>query len=160
MLVLNKRIIKKGLSIACLLLLLLLTFFRENLLLAINANIAGENYHRAFNYWFSEFFRNQNLENLLFWKWMLTISFASIMSLVTILGLHFWFHIKKHTLLVVWIYFIYACLIGTISFIAYLFSGFNVIYPYIRMMLGAVLSPVPFFSFFAIFYFFQHQKEK
>jgi hypothetical protein len=155
----NKVLINRVIPIFNLLFLLILTFFRENLLLSINANIAELTYNRAYDYWFSELFTNMTIEDLFFFKWTVTLSFSVVMSLVTIISLHLWFQNKSYTRLVLWSYGSFAFLIVIISIVANFFDGFGMVYRYLRMILSAVLSPIPLFSFFAIFYYFNQHKE-
>jgi hypothetical protein len=133
-------------------LLLILTFFRENLLLTINALIKSEVYNRAYSYWFSEFFKKVPFEYLKIWKWGLTISFSILMTIITLASLYSWFKSKQHLKFLILLYFgvfIGLFLIGSISF---LLNSFDTVYFVLRRVLGVVQSPIPFFGFFILFY--------
>ena len=140
------------LALLGLLLLLFLTFFRENFLLAINATISGVEYDRAYFYWFSDFFKNISIKDLALWKWGLTIFFSIIMSLITLLSLYSWFQSKQLIKLTSLIYlgvFLFVVLLGGIGA---LLNNFDSVYIILRKILGVVQTPIPFFIFFTLFY--------
>ncbi len=79
---------------------------------------------------------------LFFWKWPLTIGFASLYFVLTCLFLHLLFAQKKYIRLAV---FAYAVLFA-VSFIVtaggYLISSFENVYPFIRTVMGIAQSPI------------------
>ena len=135
-----------------LLLLLLLTYFRENILLEINANIASETYSVSYYYWFSDFFKKVSPELLVSWKWGVTVVFSLIMSFITILSLYSWFNSIQVLKIISFFYLGIFAFICLSALIGYLGNSFNDIYFILRKTLGVVQSPIPFFSFFALFY--------
>jgi len=133
-------------------LLLLLTYFRQNFFLEINAILASEAFDRSNSYWLSDFFNNIPFANLLKLKWGLTMVFSIVMTAVTILSLHFWFksiHFFKVVGLFYLVLFVVICLLALIGFLT---NSFNDIYFALRKLLGLVQSPLPFFTFFTLFY--------
>lgn len=148
----KKLHLNKGLTFLGLLFLLLLTYFRENFLLEINANLAMETYNRAYFYWLSNFFREMRPELLLQWKWGLTIFFSVIITLVTTLSLHLWFKSTSFLKIVILFYIILLAVVCTLALFGFLTSSFNNVYFVLRKILGVVQSPLPFFAFFVLFY--------
>ena len=137
----------KGLTIGGLILLLLLTYFRENFLLEINAALANDVLNRAYSYWLADFFKTLSYSHLIKWKWGITILFSIIMSLITILSLYFWYKSKRLIKLVVYVYlasFLFVCVFGGLGF---LFKRFDDVYFVLRKILGVIQSPIPFFVF-------------
>jgi len=134
-------------------LLLLLTYFRENILLEINANLALEEYNRAYSYWFADYFKGMSRDSLIKWKWTATIVFSFLMSAITICSLYIFFtsfNVLKRVLIIYLIIFIIGFLLAVIG---YLTGSFNEVYFVLRKILGIVQSPLPFFAFFVLFYY-------
>jgi len=144
--------LNKGATLLGLLLLLLLTYFRENFLLEINASLASDALDRSQSYWLSGFFKNMTQDILIKWKWGLTMFFSVIMTFVTLLSLYFWYQSVQLLKIVGLLYLILFALVFLIALIGYLTSSFDVIYFILRKILGIVQSPLPFFAFFALFY--------
>lgn len=144
--------LSKGFAFIGLVFLLLLTYFRENFLLAINASMALEEYNRSYFYWFSDFFQKMDSERLIFWKWGLTIVFSLVMSMVTIGSLYVWFRSVKMMKISVIIYLVFFSLVCLLMFTGYLADNFNGVYFASRKILGIIQSPLPFFTFFTLFY--------
>jgi len=141
-----------------LLLLLFLTYFRENFLLEINASLALDAHNRAYSYWLADFFQLQTQENLIKWKWVITIFFSSLMSIITMISLRFWFESNKFVKMIGLIYlftFIFIVLLGMLGF---LLGSFNDIYFILRKILGFIQSPIPFFTFFVLIYWSYEKK--
>lgn len=148
----KKLNLNKGATFLGLLLLLLLTYFRENFLLEINAALALEEYSRAYSYWLSDFFKSMTLESLSNWKWGLTIFFSLAMTFTTIVSLYFWFKSVQLLKIIGMFYlglFTVVCLLALGGIIT---NSFNEIYFVLRKILGVVQSPLPFFAFFVLFY--------
>tara|TARA_B100000809_G_scaffold249578_1_gene281078 strand:- start:2077 stop:2541 length:465 start_codon:yes stop_codon:yes gene_type:complete len=144
--------LNKGVAFFGLLLLLLLTYFRENFLLEINANLALEEYNRAYSYWLSDFFTNMTPELLSKWKWGLTMFISMIMAFITMVSLYVWFKSNQVLKIIGLFYvglFICVCLLALVG---YLTNSFNDIYFILRKILGIVQSPLPFFTLFTLFY--------
>ena len=134
------------------LLLLLCTYFRENLLLEINALINGEEISRAYSYWFADYFMTVPKSELTKWKWGVTIVFSLFMSVLTIISLHSWFKSILYSKLLVSLYLCLFMFVSILGGISYIFNFFDNIYFVLRLILGLVQSPLPFFVFFALFY--------
>jgi hypothetical protein len=148
----------KWTSIFSILLLLFCTYFRENLLLEINAYIKDLEYSRAYSFWFSSYFSDLSKAKLYQLKWITTIFFSVLMSLLTIFSLHSWFLNKQFTQLLIFIYTILAGVILIISIIAFIVGEFSDVYFVLRKALGIVQSPIPCFAFFALFYYTKKSK--
>ena len=144
---LNKKFAFLGL-----LLLLLLTYFRENFLLEINASLASDVFHRSNSYWLSDFFKNMTNDFLVRWKWGLTVFFSLLMSIVTLLSLYVWFKSISVLKIVGIFYFCLLFVLCLFAIIGYLTHSFNDIYFVLRKIVGVVQSPLPFFAFFTLFY--------
>ncbi len=133
-------------------LLLLFTYFRENFLLEINATLAAESYNRSYIYWMSDFFRKMTHSELLRWKWGITIVFSVVMTFITVGSIHVWFRSANYLKTTITVYFLAFGLVSLIALIGYLTNFFEQVYPMLRKILGIVQSPLPFFTFFALFY--------
>lgn len=135
-----------------LILLLVLTYFRENFLLEINANLAMEEFDRSYSYLMSDFFKKMSPEYLKKWKWGVTIVFTGLMTIVTVLSLYSWFKSFQLLRLLGWFYLVLFMIVILLAFIGFLTNSFDDIYFVLRKFLGVVQSPLPFFTFFALFY--------
>lgn len=141
----------KIISILGFIALLLLVFFRENLLLEINALLEGKENDRSYTFWFFDFFKDFSDNKLAQWKWLISLSFTFSIAALTILSLHYWFKNISFIKLVLALYLITACLITIVSLIAYSINSFNEIYPLLRRVFGIIHSPIPFFIFFLLY---------
>ena len=148
----KKLNLSKGGTIFGLLLLLLLTYFRENFLLEINANLAMEVHDRAYSYWLSIFFKGMTPELLSQWKWGLTMVFSVTMTFITILSLYFWFKSVQMLRVIGLFYIMLFAIVCLLSLAGFLTNSFNTIYFILRKILGIVQSPLPFFAFFVLMY--------
>ncbi|PCJ26001.1 MAG: hypothetical protein COA97_06745 [Flavobacteriales bacterium] len=132
------------------LLLLLFVFFRENLLLEINAILAQKDWNRAYNFWFADFFMSLPKEDLIIWKSLVSISFTILIAFFTLFSLHYWFQDIRYTKFLIKLYLLVAGLIVLIAIVAYLTGNFNTIYPLLRRIFGVIHSPIPLFIFFLL----------
>jgi len=144
--------LNKGVALLGLMLLLLLTYFRENFLLEINASLASKDFDRSNTYFLSDFFGNMSKDLLIKWKWGLTAVFSLLISLITILSLYCWFKSVKFFKLISLFYVTLFVIVCLLAFIGFLTSSFNEIYFVLRKIVGVVQSPLPFFAFFTLFY--------
>jgi hypothetical protein len=144
--------LNKGYTVLGFIALLFCTYFRENILLEINALISVNKYDRSYSYWFVIFFKSIALERLVYWKWGVTLFFSVLMPIITILSLYSWFQNKAYRKILVIIYVICFCLLVIIAGIGFLFNCFDSIYFIIRRIIGIIQSPVPFFLFSLLFY--------
>lgn len=151
--------INRKFAILGLLILLLCTYFRENFLLAINANLASFEFNRAYSYWCSDFFQKMDTCLLIKWKWGITIFFSLIMSAITILSLFVWFKSKEALKIILFSYVIFFFLVCFLSIIGFFTNTFNDLYFVLRKILGIVQSPFPFFIFFILFYWSNKNKQ-
>jgi hypothetical protein len=149
----NKKVAFIGL-----LLLLLLTYFRENLLLAINANLALADFDRSYSYWFSDFFKDMPKGFLMKWKWGLTVFISVLMTVVTAVSLFYWFRSKQILKIVGILYAFVYLVLCLLALVGYVTNSFNEIYFVLRKILGIVQSPIPFFAFFTLFYWSDKKK--
>jgi hypothetical protein len=134
-------------------LVLFLTYVRENIALEINASLNHESYSRAYSYMFSDYFNSLPDKELRLWKWVVSISFTAIMSIVTIFSLHHWFSNKEFTRFIIIVYVIAFCVLTLIFMIGYLTNSFDNVHAILRRVTGVVHSPIPFFVFFTLFFF-------
>lgn len=132
--------------------LLILTYFRENLLLTINAFITGSEYNRAYSYWFSDVFVGLSMTSLIKLKWIITIVFSMAMSVITVYSLSVWFTSKYNFKLISYIYIISFIFILVLAFFGKVFGVFDLVYILLRRILGVIQTPLPFFTFFIVFY--------
>lgn len=132
--------------------LLFLTFFRENMLLAINALLGHQTYNRAYHYWFSDFFKALPFSELVKWKWGVTLFFTILMTIITIFSLYAWFNNKFVLKLLITVYGVAFILLLLIAGIGFLMNDFNDVYFILRLIIGIFQSPLPFFVFFVLFY--------
>lgn len=150
----NHNLSKAG-TFFCFLLLLLLTYFRENFLLEINASMALEEYNRSYSYWLSDFFENMTHELLIKWKWGLTMFFSVVMTFVTILSLYCWYKSIYLLKIVGLFYLVFLLIVCVLSLVGFVTNSFNDLYIVLRKILGLVQSPIPFFVFFVLFYWIE-----
>jgi hypothetical protein len=142
----------KIIAIGGVLLILILTYFRENLLLEINALVSGVQFDRSSAYWFFDFFKEMGPSILMRWKWGLTVFFSILITLLTIGSLYSWFGAIE---MVKFLSKLYLLLFGGITIIAlggFLLNSFHTVYPGLRKILALVQSPIPFFLFYLFFY--------
>ena len=135
----------KKLAVVSFLFLLGLVFFRENLLLTINAKLAKKDYDRSYSYWFTEFFQNLSVDDLNKWKWIVSLSFTIAIILLTIFTLHTWYGDKKKTTLVLKLFSLIIIIMGLIGLGGMLTVGFEEVYPLLRRVIGVFHSPIPLF---------------
>ena len=139
--------------------LLMLTFFRENMLLAINALISHQQINRAYSYWFANFFKALPYTDLVKWKWGITAFFTLLMSAITIFSLHCWFKNQSMVRFLILLYGIVFMLLALLGGGAFLMGEFDAIYFVLRLIIGAFQSPLPFFVFFVLIYFKEHTNQ-
>jgi len=146
-------IIAKLLFFSGILILLVLTYYRENLALQINAYLNGEIFSRAYAYQFSNYFKTLPKNELKQWKWMVSIGFALVISVVTLLSLYSWFQSYSYIRFTVVIYLTVGIIFSLFAVIAYATHSFDEIYLLLRRVLGVIQSPIPLFIFFTLFYY-------
>lgn len=133
-------------------LLLLCTYFRENILLEINANLALAENNRSYKYWFSGLFKNMPTDMLVKFKWGVTLLFSIVMPIITIGTLYVWFK-SIDVLRISGLFFLVLLIVVFIfAFGGYMFNSFGEVYFVLRKILGVVQSPLPFFALFTLFY--------
>jgi len=154
-LILNRILVIVGVVI-----LLLGTYFRENLLLEINALIEGHEYDRSYSYWFASFFKGLNKAELYNWKWGISIFFSLIIPIITLLTLYGWFKSKQLLKLLSIIYVIVFTFMLLMTSFSYVFGIFDDIYFVLRKIIGLLQSPLPFFLFFLLFSTLENKKSK
>ena len=146
----------KKLAVLSFVILFVFAFFRENMLLVINANLAEKQYDWSYYSWFSDLFMDLEKDMLYMFKWIVSILSTLIISVLTVFSLHNWFQNKIYFKLLITIYLFVFGTILVISMLGYLTVGFSSIYPLLRRIFGLIHSPLPFFFFFLLFY----KKEK
>jgi hypothetical protein len=144
----RKLRLNKGLAIAGFLLLLLCTYFREILLIDINALIAAKGMLTNNN---ESLFNDFLIPELTKWKWIVSIFFTVTISLLTIFSLYNWFKDLDYTNFMIKLYLIVASVVGFVSLIAFLMNSFNAVSPFLRRIFGVIHSPIPLFIFFLLY---------
>jgi hypothetical protein len=152
LILLKKFPLNRGYTYFGFVLLILCTYFRENILLEINALLAFKAGDRSYSYWFVSFFKSLPIKQLVYWKWGVTLFFSFIMSIITILSLYNWFKDLSSFKILTLIYLSSFGLLVIISGVAVLFNSFESVYFLLRKVLGIVQSPLPFFCFFLLLY--------
>lgn len=132
-------------------LILILTFLRENVFLEINAIIDGYSYNKAYFYFFNESMSNLTFSQLEKLKWSLTILFILVISTITLFIIQLWFKNKKFNRITLVFYLAFYGLTGLITLLFWLTGTFNNNYFIIRKMTGFLQSPLPLFFFFTMF---------
>ena len=150
--------LNKSLAILGFILLLILTYFRENLLLEVNALINKDVTNRAYSYWFYTFFKHKTVDSLIVWKWGITLSFSITMASLTIGSLYSWFKNKPFLKLLVIIYLSTFAFIVMLAGLGFIMNQFDSIYPVLRKLLGVIQSPIPFFSLFLLIYWVKNNE--
>lgn len=142
----------KKLAVVGFLLMFVFIFFRENVLLIINAFISDQNTNRAYSYWFSDIFQSLTKDQLYLSKWVVSFLFTFLTALLTVFTLHQWFKNNSFTKIIITIYLATSLLTLAVGLIGYFSVGFFQVYPFLRRVFGIIHSPVPFFLFFLLFY--------
>jgi hypothetical protein len=146
----------KVIAILGVVLILTLTYFRENLLLEVNALLNGDQFDRSSAYWFFDFFKEMGQSNLIRWKWGLTASFSIAITVLTIGSLFLWFKSLELIKFISMLYLLLFGLMTVVALVGFLLNAFQSVYPLLRKALGLVQSPIPFF----VFYLLSVQKNK
>ncbi|PCI99638.1 MAG: hypothetical protein COB15_04020 [Flavobacteriales bacterium] len=133
--------------ILCFLLLLLSVYIKEILSLEINSLIAGGNKFSKVGV-----LKELSTNELVKWKWLVSIFFTIVISILTLLSFHFWFKNITYTKMVAKLYLIVLCLVIFIGGAGFLTIGFSEVYPLLRRVFGIIHSPIPFFILFVLFY--------
>jgi hypothetical protein len=144
----GKLSLNKGLAIAGFLLLLLCAYFREVLLLDINALIAAKGMVTNNN---ESLFNDFLIPELTKWKWIVSIFFTVTISLLTIFSLYNWFKDLDYTKFIISLYIVASGIIVLVSLIAFLMNSFNAVSPFLRRIFGVIHSPIPLFIFFLLY---------
>ncbi|MGB0882631.1 MAG: hypothetical protein ACPGSO_06725 [Vicingaceae bacterium] len=100
----------------------------------------------------SDFFREQPIDQLQYWKWGLTFFFSGLMSLVTLISIHIWFKVTEYLKISLVFYFVTFVFVFVLAIAGYFVGAFDMVYPLLRKILGIIQSPLPFFFFFVLFY--------
>ncbi len=149
----------KIISIVGVILILIFTYFRENLLLEINALLSGELFDRSYFYWFFDFFKDMDQPNLVRWKWGVTAFFSLMITLLTIGSLYCWFGAFQMIKFISKLYLLLFGVLTIVAVVGFIFNSFATVYPLLRKVLGLVQSPIPFFGFYLLIYKINNQKE-
>ena len=136
------------------LLLLSISYVRENLAIEINAIIDGYDYNRASFYWFQQWLGTLNFQQLTMVKWGLVGVFYPIFTLLATFIIHFSFHQKKYTFTTLNFYSIILLVLILVTAVAYPLGYFDAVYFFLRKLLGFVFSPLPVFMLWLVFYSF------
>ena len=149
----------KVISMIGVVIILLLTYYRENLLLEINALLNNVQFTRSSSYWFYSFFEKMSISDLVLWKWGLTVFFSIMITVFTLASLYFWFGSIELLKFTSKLYIFLFSVVTVIALIGFLFNSFQSIYFLLRKILGVVQSPIPFFIFFLLNYQKENNKE-
>ena len=155
----KKLNLNKGFAIFGFIGLMIFVYFRENLLLEINAVLAQKEVNTAYAFWFADFFIGLPKEQLIKWKWIVSISFTFSIAVLTIFSLHNWFRDVMYTKRIVNLYLFLTVFLILMGLVSYLLNSFNDIYPFLRRVFGVIHSPIPFFMLFLLIYWKKKQSE-
>ncbi|MDT8412399.1 MAG: hypothetical protein RQ875_08065 [Vicingaceae bacterium] len=137
-----------------LIVVLSLTYIRENLAIEINAIIDGYDYNRAGFYWFQRWLGTLDFRQLTMVKWGLVGVFYPVFTLLAILIIHHSFHQKNYTHTTLYFYSIILLVLILVTAVAYPLGYFDAVYFFLRKLLGFVFSPLPVFMLWLAFYSF------
>lgn len=126
-----------------LLLLMVLSYFREVLFRSLNAILDGEQefYAKTIEL---DYFTEMNKAEILNYKYLFTIVFSILFISITTLGLKY-SHLKSRPhILAIIIYSAFVILAALMLFISLIFSDFESFYPYLRILIGLIHNPLVF----------------
>jgi len=146
---------KQKIQLVCwMLLLIVVSYIRENLAIEINAIIDGYDYNRAGFYWFQHWLETLSFQQLSMVKWGLVVLFYPVFTLLAILIIRHSFHQKNYTITTLYFYSIILLVLILVTAIAYSLGYFDAVYFFLRKLLGFVFSPLPVFMLWLAFYSF------
>ncbi|MDA9783039.1 hypothetical protein N9B55_01360 [Vicingaceae bacterium] len=150
---------KKLLWFLFLILLALLSYYREVLFVSINAVIAGEQFFWAKTTQI-DFFHNKSAATLVQYKYIMTVGFTLLFGLFTVIGLRVSFKERTPFLLVLLVY----ALCGFVAFVVLLYSfltnSFNSVYSFLRLIIEYVHNPLVYIILSASFLGYSYSQKK
>jgi hypothetical protein len=136
--------IKRRISwISMLLALFILSYWREVLFMSINAIIEGETFFYAKTTNFS-FLRDIKPAKLIVYKYFLTIALTVAFFTLTFLGTTYGFKNRLAKKLTILFYLVIFILVLILLFLSLLFQQHQTFYPYLRILVGWIHSPLIF----------------
>lgn len=141
----------KTIAVISILLVIGLTFLRENVFVEINAIIAGHDYNKAYFHVFDETISSLSLKEIQQLKWGLTIIFILIISMLTVISIYFWFKVKNYTVLTLKAYAVVLSGVVLLTLILWFLGAFTSYYFVVRKMIGFLQTPLPLFLLFSVF---------
>ena len=131
---------KKVIWILFLFLLFLLSYFREVTFIGINALIEGVEYNYA-NTQLPAYFSTLSHAQLTTHKWILTALFSLVFIALSTIGIYLGIGKKR----AVWILTIYLTILAVaclILMVGLFILNFKTIYPFLRILVGVIHSPL------------------
>ena len=117
-----------------------------------HANIALEEFDRSYYYWFSNFISEIELDQLVYWKWAITLVFSVIIIIFTLSAQYLWFKSMENIKLMIKFYLLLLFIACLLSLSILFIDDYSNIYSLLRKIIGLIQSPLPCFLFFAFFY--------
>ena len=150
---------KKLLWFLFLILLAILSYYREVLFVSINAVIAGENF-----FWAKttqvDFFLNKSAATLVQYKYIMTVGFTALFGLFTAIGLRVSFKERTPFLIALLVY----GLCGVVAFVVLLYSfltnSFNSVYSFLRLIVEYLHNPLVYIILSASFLGYSYSQKK
>lgn len=141
---------KKLLWFLFLLLLAILSYYREVLFVSINAVIAGEQFFWAKTTQF-DFFLNKSATTLVQYKYFMTIGFTALFALFTIVGLRVSFKEKTPFLLALLSYGLCGIVAAVVLLYSLVTNSFENVYSFLRLIIEYLHNPLIYLILSAAF---------
>lgn len=140
--------------------ILVLTFLRENVFVEINAIMDGHSYNNAYFYFFDESISKLSTSELTNLKWVLTIIFILAIFGLTLMIIWLWFKNRNYSKVTLLIYLSAFGIIAIITLFLKAFGYFDDYYFVVRKMIGFIQSPLPLFLFFSMYFYLDSTRAK
>jgi hypothetical protein len=150
---------KKLLWFIFLLLLAILSYYREVLFVSINAVIGGEQFFWAKTTQI-DFFLNKSSSTLMQYKYMMTVGFTALFALFTTIGLRVSFQEKTPFLLALLTYSVCCIIAGFVLVYALLTNSFESVYSFLRLIIEYLHNPLIYIFISASFLGYSYSQKK
>jgi len=150
---------KKLLWFIFLLLLAILSYYREVLFVSINAVIGGEQFFWAKTTQI-DFFLNKSSSTLVQYKYMMTVGFTALFALFTTIGLRVSFQEKTPFLLALLTYSVCCIIAGFVLGYALLTNSFESVYSFLRLIIEYLHNPLIYIFISASFLGYSYSQKK
>ena len=150
---------KKLLWFLFLILLAILSYYREVLFVSINAVIAGENFFWAKTTQI-DFFLNKNTATLVRYKYIMTAGFTALFAFLTILGLRVSFKERTPFLLALLTYGICGVVAAVVIAFSLLTNSFESVYSFLRLIVEYLHNPLVYIILSASFLGYSYSQKQ